>query len=128
LIDVYRGACRSVCRPEMSLHASLHHPVSREWSEPHLHASSLVYPIFVTVRNSDVPIKGMPASLSRCGLSRHVAGGAVSAIAGRVCAEHAVGNRRRWRCVCPSIGSISEVHEGQDDMRMQRRTPASLST
>eukprot|EP00501_MAST-03F_sp_TOSAG23-6_P000912 GSMAST32.ASY1.ANO1.948.1 assembled CDS len=47
----------------MSLHASLHHPVSREWMEPHLHPSSLVYPIFVTSDEKDVSIPGFSPNM-----------------------------------------------------------------
>ena len=44
--------------PRTRLHPSLHHPALRECQEKHLHASNLVYPIFVTDRHEDVPIKG----------------------------------------------------------------------
>mmetsp|Transcript_21669 Transcript_21669/g.42559 ORF Transcript_21669/g.42559 Transcript_21669/m.42559 type:complete len:347 (-) Transcript_21669:143-1183(-) len=40
------------------LHASLHSAVSREWSEPHLHASQLIYPLFVTLEQDDKDIPG----------------------------------------------------------------------
>ena len=42
----------------MSLHASLHHAASRAWSEPALHASALVYPVFVTLGAGDHEIAG----------------------------------------------------------------------
>lgn len=45
-------------RRGIRLHSSLHHPAMREWQEPHLHSSNLVYPIFVTNREHDHPIKG----------------------------------------------------------------------
>lgn len=32
----------------LRIHGSLHHAAAREWQEPHIHASSLIYPIFVT--------------------------------------------------------------------------------
>ncbi|OWZ22053.1 Delta-aminolevulinic acid dehydratase [Phytophthora megakarya] len=41
------------------LHSSLHHPAQRAWSEPHLHPSQLMYPLFVTLRNEDKPIRGL---------------------------------------------------------------------
>ena len=42
----------------LRLHGSLHHPAAREFQEAHIHASSLIYPIFVTNRDEDVPITG----------------------------------------------------------------------
>jgi len=42
----------------MALHASLHCPAAREWTEPHLHAANLVYPVFVTLANEDRDIPG----------------------------------------------------------------------
>jgi porphobilinogen synthase len=42
----------------MKLHSSLHHPAAREWTEPHIHASSLIYPLFVTNRDADTEIEG----------------------------------------------------------------------
>eukprot|EP00514_Thraustochytrium_sp_LLF1b_P002649 CAMPEP_0184526662 /NCGR_PEP_ID=MMETSP0198_2-20121128/10774_1 /TAXON_ID=1112570 /ORGANISM="Thraustochytrium sp., Strain LLF1b" /LENGTH=330 /DNA_ID=CAMNT_0026918249 /DNA_START=134 /DNA_END=1126 /DNA_ORIENTATION=- len=41
------------------LHAGLHWPAAREWCEPHLHASDLVFPVFVTERETDKEIVGM---------------------------------------------------------------------
>ncbi|KAF1792426.1 Delta-aminolevulinic acid dehydratase, active site [Phytophthora cactorum] len=41
------------------LHSSLHHPAQRAWSEPHLHPSQLMYPLFVTLRSEDKPIRGL---------------------------------------------------------------------
>lgn len=35
----------------------------REWQEPHLHSSNLVYPIFVTNREEDNPIKGFEPNM-----------------------------------------------------------------
>ena len=49
-----------------SLHAALHHPTAREWTEPHLHASSLVYPLFVTNKESDAPIEGFSPNMQWC--------------------------------------------------------------
>lgn len=46
-----------------NLHASLHHPVSREWSSPHLHSSDLVYPLFVSTRTEDKPISGFEPNI-----------------------------------------------------------------
>ena len=39
------------------LHASLHHAAAREWAEPHLHASQLMWPAFVrdAAEDRDVP-------------------------------------------------------------------------
>ena len=37
---------------------SLHHPAQRGWSEPHLHASQLIYPLFISEKIEDVPISG----------------------------------------------------------------------
>mmetsp|Transcript_22318 Transcript_22318/g.27293 ORF Transcript_22318/g.27293 Transcript_22318/m.27293 type:complete len:335 (+) Transcript_22318:148-1152(+) len=45
-------------RKGFGLHASLHHPAARDWSEPHLHPSQLVYPIFVTDKVEDKNIPG----------------------------------------------------------------------
>ncbi|GBG28226.1 Delta-aminolevulinic acid dehydratase [Hondaea fermentalgiana] len=45
------------------LHASLHSSVSREWTEPHLHASQLVYPLFVTLEAEDKPIAGFSPNM-----------------------------------------------------------------
>eukprot|EP00924_Labyrinthula_sp_SR-Ha-C_P002859 maker-scaffold_13-snap-gene-9.54-mRNA-1 protein AED:0.17 eAED:0.17 QI:57/1/1/1/1/1/2/61/341 len=42
----------------MNIHASLYHPASRAWSEPQLHSSQLVYPIFVTDKVHDKEIAG----------------------------------------------------------------------
>mmetsp|Transcript_4558 Transcript_4558/g.5272 ORF Transcript_4558/g.5272 Transcript_4558/m.5272 type:complete len:330 (-) Transcript_4558:665-1654(-) len=42
----------------MSLHNSLHHSAAREWSEPHIHPSNLIYPIFVTDKVEDKQIPG----------------------------------------------------------------------
>lgn len=42
-----------------SLHSSLHHPAQRAWSEPHFHPSQLMYPLFVTARHEDRPIRGL---------------------------------------------------------------------
>jgi len=33
-------------------------PAARAWTEPHLHAANLVYPVFVTGEAVDVEIKG----------------------------------------------------------------------
>jgi|TARA_B110000091_G_C13704564_1_gene427747 porphobilinogen synthase len=46
-----------------NLHASLHHPTSREWTEPHLHPSSLIYPLFVTNRESTTEIQGFSPNM-----------------------------------------------------------------
>jgi len=35
------------------IHPSLHHLAAREWTEPHLHGSNLVYPLFVTRLTED---------------------------------------------------------------------------
>ncbi|KDO21569.1 delta-aminolevulinic acid dehydratase [Saprolegnia parasitica CBS 223.65] len=43
----------------MSLHSGLAHPAHRAWTEPHIHASQLIYPLFVTSRASDNPIRGL---------------------------------------------------------------------
>ncbi|EQC28817.1 delta-aminolevulinic acid dehydratase [Saprolegnia diclina VS20] len=43
----------------MSLHSGLAHPAHRAWTEPHIHASQLIYPLFVTSRTSDNPIRGL---------------------------------------------------------------------
>eukprot|EP00039_Didymoeca_costata_P024561 m.10665 g.10665 ORF g.10665 m.10665 type:complete len:340 (-) comp4302_c0_seq2:51-1070(-) len=40
------------------IHPSLHHPASREWHEPHIHASMLVYPVFVAHAEDDKDIPG----------------------------------------------------------------------
>lgn len=47
----------------MSLHASLHHESQRKWCEPHLHASQLIYPVFVTNREEDRQISGFEPNL-----------------------------------------------------------------
>ncbi|KAH9117517.1 hypothetical protein LEN26_012625, partial [Aphanomyces euteiches] len=41
------------------LHSSLSHPALRAWTEPNLHASQLIYPLFVTARPDDNPIRGL---------------------------------------------------------------------
>jgi porphobilinogen synthase len=41
-----------------ALHSTLHHPTSRNWLEPHLHSSQLMYPIFVRDQPSDKIING----------------------------------------------------------------------
>lgn len=56
--DCYRSTFyiwpASNCRSNLNMasglriHGSLHHAAAREWQEPHIHASSLIYPIFVT--------------------------------------------------------------------------------
>ncbi|CAI5702493.1 hypothetical protein KXD40_003337 [Peronospora effusa] len=46
-----------------SLHSSLYHPTQRAWSEPHLHPSQLMYPLFVTLRTNDKPIGGLEPEL-----------------------------------------------------------------
>ena len=46
-----------------SLHSSLHHSAAREWMEPHLHPSSLVYPLFVTNNSIDKPIPGFSPNM-----------------------------------------------------------------
>ncbi|KAL4158364.1 hypothetical protein PRNP1_004141 [Phytophthora ramorum] len=46
-----------------SLHSSLHHPAQRAWSEPHVHPSQLMYPLFVTLRSEDRPIRGLEPEL-----------------------------------------------------------------
>lgn len=46
-----------------ALHSSLHHPAQRAWSEPHLHPSQLMYPLFVTLREEDKPIRGLEPEL-----------------------------------------------------------------
>ena len=46
-----------------SLHSSLHHPTQRAWSEPHLHPSQLMYPLFVTLRHEDKSIRGLEPEL-----------------------------------------------------------------
>jgi porphobilinogen synthase len=46
-----------------SLHSSLHHPAQRAWSEPHVHPSQLMYPLFVTLRDEDKPIRGLEPEL-----------------------------------------------------------------
>ncbi|RLN95044.1 hypothetical protein BBJ28_00023786 [Nothophytophthora sp. Chile5] len=46
-----------------SLHSSLHHPAQRAWSEPHVHPSQLMYPLFVTMRVEDKPIRGLEPEL-----------------------------------------------------------------
>ncbi|KAG7382367.1 hypothetical protein PHYPSEUDO_004992 [Phytophthora pseudosyringae] len=45
------------------LHSSLHHPAQRAWSEPQLHPSQLMYPLFVTLRSEDKPIRGLEPEL-----------------------------------------------------------------
>mmetsp|Transcript_3430 Transcript_3430/g.5243 ORF Transcript_3430/g.5243 Transcript_3430/m.5243 type:complete len:333 (+) Transcript_3430:64-1062(+) len=40
------------------LHPSLHHPAARAWCEPTLHATNLVYPVFVTLAANDCEIDG----------------------------------------------------------------------
>jgi len=45
------------------LHPSLHHPAMREIHEKHLHPSALVYPLFVTGREDDRPIKGFAPNM-----------------------------------------------------------------
>ncbi|KAL7686161.1 putative delta-aminolevulinic acid dehydratase, aldolase-type TIM barrel [Plasmopara halstedii] len=45
------------------LHSSLHHPAQRAWSEPHLHPSQLMYPLFVTMRSVDKVIRGLEPEL-----------------------------------------------------------------
>ncbi|KAF1331179.1 Vacuolar protein, partial [Globisporangium splendens] len=47
------------CTTMSQLHASLHHPAQRDWSEPHFHPSQLIYPLFVTARAEDREIKGL---------------------------------------------------------------------
>jgi delta-aminolevulinic acid dehydratase/porphobilinogen synthase len=42
----------------LRVHASLHHPAAREFQEAHIHASALIYPIFVTNRDEDAQIAG----------------------------------------------------------------------
>ncbi|KAI9917593.1 hypothetical protein PsorP6_012330 [Peronosclerospora sorghi] len=42
-----------------SLHSSLHHPAQRAWSEPHIHPSQLMYPLFVTMRTGDKKIPAL---------------------------------------------------------------------
>lgn len=44
---------------ECALHSSLHHPAQRAWSEPHVHPSQLIYPLFVTQRDEDRAIVGL---------------------------------------------------------------------
>ncbi|OQR81420.1 delta-aminolevulinic acid dehydratase, partial [Thraustotheca clavata] len=43
----------------MSLHSGLAHAAHRAWTEPHIHASQLIYPLFVTSRALDNPIRGL---------------------------------------------------------------------
>ena len=45
------------------LHSSLHHPAARAWQEPHIHASNLCYPIFVTAREDDSAIAGFAPNM-----------------------------------------------------------------
>lgn len=53
----------SSVRGNIRLHPSLHHPTMREIHEKHLHASALVYPIFVTNRDRDQAIKGFEPNM-----------------------------------------------------------------
>lgn len=62
-----------------NVHASLHAPAAREWVEPHLHASQLVYPVFVTMAAVDKPIAGFEPNMqwqvateAECGLVAHL--------------------------------------------------------
>jgi len=41
-----------------NLHASLHHPVARAWSEPSIRARQLMYPVFVSDRADDRAVAG----------------------------------------------------------------------
>jgi len=43
----------------MSLHSGLSHSVQRAWTEPHIHGSQLIYPLFVTPRVQDNVIRGL---------------------------------------------------------------------
>ncbi|KAF0696105.1 hypothetical protein As57867_013094, partial [Aphanomyces stellatus] len=45
--------------PPRALHAGLSHPAMRAWTEPTLHASQLIYPLFITGRPDDNPIRGL---------------------------------------------------------------------
>lgn len=47
----------------IGLHSSLHHSAQRNWHEPHLHSSQLVYPLFVTQRSDDVEISGFEPNM-----------------------------------------------------------------
>lgn len=40
------------------MHPSLHHAAQRKWSEPQLHSSQLIYPLFVSDKSQDVAISG----------------------------------------------------------------------
>ncbi|RHY47957.1 hypothetical protein DYB34_004072 [Aphanomyces astaci] len=42
-----------------TLHSGLSHPAMRAWTEPTLHASQLIYPLFITGRPDDNPIRGL---------------------------------------------------------------------
>ncbi|KAF4677961.1 hypothetical protein FOL47_008065 [Perkinsus chesapeaki] len=44
--------------PRNKLHSSLFHPSCREWLEPHLHPSQLIWPVFVTQKVEDKEIPG----------------------------------------------------------------------
>lgn len=46
------------------LHASLHCEASREWAEPHLHPSNLIYPLFVSEKAEDKAIAGFEPNVS----------------------------------------------------------------
>jgi len=50
-------------RRGLSLHSSLHSSAARDWSEPHLHPSQLVLPVFVTEAEGDRAIAGFGANM-----------------------------------------------------------------
>ena len=64
-INGRKATCSKLRNKKMAgLHASLHCEASREWTEPHLHPSNLVYPVFVTENQEDKEIKGFEPNVS----------------------------------------------------------------
>jgi porphobilinogen synthase len=62
----------------MSLHSGLSHSAHRAWTEPHIHPSQLIYPLFVTSRATDNPIKGLEPNVqwgcgANCGYATLIA-------------------------------------------------------
>ncbi|KAF4660662.1 hypothetical protein FOZ61_003853 [Perkinsus olseni] len=49
--------------PRTKLHASLFHPACREWLEPHIHSSQLIWPVFVTLKVEDKEIPGFSPNM-----------------------------------------------------------------
>eukprot|EP00392_Amoebophrya_sp_AT5.2_P009630 g9658.t1 len=45
------------------LHPQLHHPASRAWHEPVVQPQHLVYPLFVSMAENDVPIQGFAPNI-----------------------------------------------------------------